>query len=187
MDPIEVLKNEHTAIERMLKVLIVASQKAETDEELDVDLFEKAIDFIRTFADKCHHAKEEGVLFPLIEERGVPKEGGPIGMMLQEHDMGRSYVRGMVESLRKYKFGDKSQANAVSRNAEGYVNLLSQHIQKENDILYPMGEHVISDSDRETLTKKFEDREENEIGKGVHEKYHHLLEELETKMNINHS
>ena len=50
-----------------------------------------------------------------------------------------------------------------------------------------MGEHVISDSDRETLTKKFEDLEENEIGKGVHEKYHHLLEELETKMNINHS
>ncbi len=184
MDPIEVLMHEHRMIERMLKVLTAVAQKADTD-EVDVDTFEKGIDFIRTFADRCHHAKEEGEFYPLIEQRGIPKEGGPIGMMLQEHDMGRNYVKGMDEALRKFKDGDKSQAGVISRNAVGYINLLSQHIQKEDNILYPMGNRVISDSDREALIERFEELEEKEIGKGVHEKYHLLVEELEAKLNLN--
>ncbi len=183
VDPIEVLMHEHRVIERMLKVLTAASNKAEAG-EVDEELFERAIDFIRTFADRCHHAKEEETFYPLIEQRGIPKEGGPIGMMLQEHDMGRDYVRGMDEALRKFKDGDKSQAGVISRNAAGYINLLSQHIQKEDNILYPMGNRVISDSDREALIERFEELEEKEIGKGVHEKYHRLVEELEAKLNL---
>jgi hemerythrin-like domain-containing protein len=72
-DPIEVLMHEHRVIERMLKVRTAVAQKTDIDEEVDADTFEKTIDFIRTFADRCHHAKEEGELFPLIERRGIPQ------------------------------------------------------------------------------------------------------------------
>jgi hemerythrin-like domain-containing protein len=180
MDPTETLMHEHRVIERMLRVLTIASQKAEND-SLDTDLFEKAIDFIRTFADKCHHSKEEGELFPLFVMKGIPNEGGPIGMMLKEHDIGRSYVKAMEQALLKYGDGDQSQSKVVSQNAQEYINLLSQHIQKEDNILYPMGNRALSDSDRETLNKKFEAIEISKVGKGVHEKYHHLVEDLENR------
>lgn len=183
MDPIETLMHEHRVIERMLKILEKASEKAEKG-EIDKDLYSKAIDFIRTFADKCHHAKEEGELFPLIEQKGIPKEGGPIGMMLHEHNIGREYVAGMDQGLKAYINGDTTQTNVISRNSLEYVNLLSNHIQKEDNILYPMGNRVLSDNDRESLANRFEEIEESEIGKGIHEKYHHLVEELEKRMKI---
>lgn len=181
MDPIEVLMAEHRCIERMLKVLTVVAEQVEV--EVDFDSFEKAIDFIQNFSDKFHHAKEEGEFFPLIESKGIPKESGPIAMMLQEHDIGRNYVKGLVDSLSKYKEGDKSQSTAISSNAQGFVNLLAEHIMKEDNILYPMGNQVISDQDRSSLIQRF-----NEIakdaGEGVPEKYHKLVNDLEKKFNI---
>lgn len=184
MDPIESLMHEHRMIERMLNVLNEASRRAETSGELDLYIFEKAVDFIKTFADRCHHMKEEGEFFPLIERKGIPNQGGPIGMMLHEHDIGRGYVRGMEEALRKYKAGDKSQTQVVIQNARGYANLLAQHIMKEDNILYPMGNRVLTEADRKKLAIRFEEIEEKEIGEGVHEEYHHMVEGLETRMGI---
>jgi len=155
MDPIEILIDEHKDIVRLLKVLSKASENVESGSTVDVDVFEKAIDFIRNFADKCHHFKEEGGLFTLLEEKGMPRNGGPIGMMLQEHDIGRNYVKGMSNALNRYKAGDKTQSKELVRNASEYINLLSNHIMKEENILYPMGNRFISEQDRKTLSKKF--------------------------------
>ena len=176
--------HEHRLVERMLNILNEASRKIAAGGDVDVDLFEKAIDFIKTFADRCHHMKEEGELFPTIEQKGIPKEGGPIGMMLHEHSIGRGYVRGMEEALRRYKAGDKSQAQVLVQNARGYANLLAQHIMKEDNILYPMANRVLNDADRKKLDSQFERIEEKEIGEGVHEKYHHRVEELESSAGI---
>ncbi len=176
--------HEHRLVERMVNILNEASRRIESGGEVDVDLFEKAVDFIKTFTDRCHHMKEEGELFPAIEQKGIPKEGGPIGMMLHEHDIGRGYVRGMEEALRKYKPGDRMQAATLVQNARGYANLLAQHIMKEDNILYPMANRVLNEADRKKLVSEFDRIEEKEIGKGVHEKYHHLVEELENRANI---
>jgi len=175
--------HEHRVIERMLKVLTVVAEQAKAV-EIDGETFEKAIDFIRNFADNFHHAKEEGELFPLIESKGIPKDSGPIGMMLQEHDVGRNYVKDMDDSLQKYKAGDKSQATTISRNALGYVTLLAEHIMKEDNILYPMGNRVISDQERIFLVRRFKEIEAKAAGEGVPEKYHNLVNELERKFNI---
>jgi len=182
MDPIEILMNEHRLIERMLKVLMVAAEQVEVV-EVDSDTFEKAIDFIRNFSDKFHHAKEEGELFPLMESKGIPKDGGPIGMMLQEHDVGRNYVKGMDDALSKYKTGDKSQASEISRNALGFANLLAEHIMKEDNILYPMSNRVISDQEKSSLARRFKEIETKDEGKGVPEKYLNIVNELEKKFN----
>jgi hemerythrin-like domain-containing protein len=176
--------HEHRMIERMLRILIGVSEKIEAGGAVDVELFEKAIDFIRTFADRFHHMKEEGELFPLIERKGIPKEGGPIAMMLHEHDIGRDYVRGMEEALRRYEAGDQNQARAITLNAMGYANLLSQHIRKEDEILYPMGNRLLTETDRKVLTDRFEEIEKKDIGEGVQEIYHQLIDDLETKTRL---
>src|SRR5512137_1052010 len=106
MKPTEQLKEEHREIELMLKILEKACKKLESGEKVSPEHLEKIVEFIRVFVDKCHHAKEEDQLFPAMEEAGIPKQGGPIGVMLLEHDMGRESVREMSEVLRKYKSGD---------------------------------------------------------------------------------
>ena len=89
------MKHKHRVIERMLAVLEAADAKVEAGEELPKRFFSRMTDFIRNFADRCHHGKEEDNLFPAMEKRGIPRQAGPIAVMLTEHDWGRAYVRGM--------------------------------------------------------------------------------------------
>lgn len=178
------LKEEHEVIERMLRILNVASDKLERGEEVSPEIFKKSIDFIRTFADRCHHGKEEECLFPMVEARGIPRQGGPTGVMLTEHDQGRGFVRSFAEAVEKYEKGDKSAKQAIIQNARGYASLLSQHIPKENDILYPLADRMLGPSEQKELLEKFEKIENERIGAGKHHEFLHLVMDLEKELNI---
>ncbi len=183
MKPTDLLVAEHDVIERMLKVLNEAADRLEKGEAVEAELFVKAADFIQNFADRCHHAKEEDILFKLMQKRGIPAEGGPIAVMLSEHDQGRALRQGLARAAEALKKGDTSAATAAIENARNFAALLSQHIAKENNILYPMANQVFSQEDQQHLHQEFE-RVEKEMGAGVHEKYHHLVEELEKQMGL---
>ena len=175
---LEVLKNEHRVIEKALKILEKAINKLKKNDEVSLKIFDDLIDFIKFFADKCHHGKEENVLFPTLEAKGIPREGGPIGVMLAEHEEGREYVKALSEFIQQYRSGDKTVVNGIITNALNYINLLSQHIQKEDNILYPMGENFLNEDDHKELMEKFEKIEEERIGPGKHEEYIKLIEKL---------
>jgi hemerythrin-like domain-containing protein len=171
----EVLKAEHRVIETVLDAL---EKLAKTVESSSLADWEKAIDFARNFADKCHHLKEEKLLFPALEERGIPREGGPIGMMLAEHEEGRGYVRAMAAALESAA-KDAQAGRAVLRNkAAAYVRLLRAHIIKEDEVLFQMADAVLSAEDQKTLLREFEEHELREMGSGVHEKYLKFAHEL---------
>jgi hemerythrin-like domain-containing protein len=182
--PTGILKEEHRVIERMLRILNVACEKLEKSEEVSPDIFKKAIDFIRIFADRCHHGKEEETLFTLVEERGVPREGGPTGVMLIEHEQGRNFVKALAGAVERYEQGDEDAKSAIIENARGYTRLLAQHIPKEDDILYPLADRVLTSKDKEKLLEKFEEVERERIGEGKHIEYIHLVEELEKELKI---
>ena len=93
MTPSGRLKDEHEGILLMLQILDKISGKMKKQEKMDLTHLEEIVDFFRTFADKCHHGKEEDLLFPEMEKAGISRERGPIGVMLAEHVQGRSYVR----------------------------------------------------------------------------------------------
>ena len=147
-------------------------------DEFPQEFFEKAFDFFPTFADKCHHAKEEAHLFPLLEARGVPRKGGPIGCMLSEHEAGRAHVGAVREALKLTAEGDGDARETVRREAMAYVALLRQHIEKENTILFPAGDQHMTAEDKEALWKKFQCAEHDVLPPGTHEKYVALAEEL---------
>jgi hemerythrin-like domain-containing protein len=184
MKPTDELKEEHKVILRMLKVLEKASQNLEEGKQLNPEVFKKAVDFIRNFADKCHHGKEEDTLFPMMEKFGIPKEGGPLGVMLHEHTLGRDFVKGMAEAAEKYEKGDKSSIKDLIENARGYANLLAPHIFKEDNILYPMADRAIPEKEQKVLEEKFEKVEKEIIGQDKHHKYLHLVEELEKIVGV---
>lgn len=178
MKPTDILKEEHELILEMLGVIEAACAKIDGGERPDTGRLGMMIDFIRNFADKCHHAKEETLLFPALEKAGIPREGGPVGVMLHEHVLGRDFVRVMDDALQKMKSGDERAARHFVENARGYVTLLTAHINKENNVLFGMAEQRLGPAEEQTLMEGFDRVEREEIGEGVHEKYHALLHDL---------
>ncbi len=173
--PTDVLKEEHREIKLMLEILEKICQKLEEGEEVDAKHLESVLEFIRTFADKCHHGKEEDLLFPEFEKVGIPKEQGPIGVMLMEHDFGREFVKGFAEGIEEYKKGSEKAKEKIIENARKYIELLREHIDKEDNILYPMGEEHLTEEKRKELLENFEKVEREVVGEGVHEKMHEVL------------
>jgi hemerythrin-like domain-containing protein len=172
----EVLKHEHRVIER---VLAVVQKLTEPSRQLSIEQWRKAIEFIRGFADQCHHLKEEKILFPALEKHGIPLEGGPIGMMLIEHEEGRGYVRAMADALARAEKDPEAAKKTLAENAKSYLRLLREHILKEDEILFNMADGALSLDEQKQLAIEFEEHEAREIGSGVHEKYLGIAQELE--------
>jgi hemerythrin-like domain-containing protein len=172
------LMEEHEVILRLLSAMEKAVATIPSG-KVSPGFFLGAADFIKGFADGCHHAKEEGALFPAMEAGGVPVQGGPIGMMLAEHEQGREYTRHMRAAAEKWQAGDTSGSKDVITNATGYVRLLRMHIQKENNILFPMADRMVLEEKQLALWDEFERIEQEETGEGIHEKYEALAEKLE--------
>ncbi|HBP63552.1 MAG TPA: hemerythrin, partial [Desulfosporosinus sp.] len=136
------------------------------------------LEFLQVFVDKCHHGKEEKVLFPAMEEAGFEQEGGPIGVMLYEHEQGRSYVKGLKIGVEGYRIGKADAIAEIVSNAQKYGQLLAAHIDKENDVLYVMAERVLSADKMAEISKSFTRIEELEIGPNKHEEFHATLHAL---------
>ncbi len=169
------LKNEHDAILHVFTILDKMLTTSMVDEERDFNFADELVHFLTIFADQCHHGKEEGFLFKELEDRGVPNEGGPIGVMLHEHVLGRQLIALMKETL------SSADLEAFKTHAVEYRDLLRQHIQKENMVLFRLADQMIGDEEQAELFERFEDHEENVIGHGVHEQLHaqiHAWEQL---------
>jgi hemerythrin-like domain-containing protein/uncharacterized protein (DUF2249 family) len=175
--PTQVLKDEHDLILQALDALEQKLAQVERGAPAEPAYFQKAVDFLRTFADRCHHGKEEDLLFKTMVDRGFPREGGPIAAMLSEHDTGRALIRGIAEGAAALG-KDPGAPGQIIQNGRGYIRLLRAHIDKENTILFPMADSVLSPEDQETLGKEFERFELEETGVGVHEASLKLLEDL---------
>ncbi|HSA94530.1 MAG TPA: hemerythrin domain-containing protein [Acidobacteriota bacterium] len=179
MKPTEELSHEHQAILTMIRVLGRVADRLDAGAAVDPDDLEQAVGFIRGFADKCHHAKEEGHLFPEMEKAGIPRDRGPIGVMLAEHVQGRAHVAAMAAAIPEIRKGDRTAARAFASAARGYGELLVQHIMKEDRILYPMADARLTPEQQDSLEACFAEVEKNIVGEGKHEEYHRLLERLE--------
>ncbi|HNV70129.1 MAG TPA: hemerythrin domain-containing protein [Candidatus Ozemobacteraceae bacterium] len=133
MKPSEQLKAEHEAILVMLAVLEKICSRLERRETIPESHLAGILEFFQVFADKCHHAKEEEFLFPAYQSVGIPREGGPIGCMLAEHQEGRQAIAGMKAGLEVLT---REGPGTFIAHARAYASLLSEHIQKENNVLF---------------------------------------------------
>ncbi|HEX7435032.1 MAG TPA: hemerythrin domain-containing protein [Anaerolineaceae bacterium] len=179
MKATDILSSEHRVIERVIDALEQSSVRLQKGEAVRPEFFIEASDFIKGFADGCHHKKEEGVLFKTMNSYGMPTDGSPIGVMLNEHEQGRVFTAGMREAALRLQAGDARAASDVVKNAQGYAALLRQHILKEDRILFPMAGKVIPEAAQDQVLVDFERVEHEETGAGVHEKYMALAEKLE--------
>ena len=167
MKSVERLKAEHELIERGLNLLEQAVARLEAGESIPDGLPLWASRFFQQFADQCHHAKEEDVFFPVLKQRGIPEQGGPIGVMLHEHGLGRNCVGRMREASQAQPLDARTFAEA----AKQYIPLLRQHIFKENNVLFRMAEQVMSDADDGDVTSHFSKVEQERGLTDLHESF----------------
>ena len=178
----ELLSSEHRVIERVLTALETAARMLSHDESIRPGFFLEATDFIKGFADGCHHKKEEGVLFKSLIENGMPQEYSPVAVMLHDHEMGRQYTRALRAAAERLISGDQAARAEVIDNARHYVALLRHHISVEDQVLFPMADRIIPREDHEAVWDGFEFVEHEETGEGAHEKYLALAEALEQEI-----
>jgi hemerythrin-like domain-containing protein len=174
MTPAEQLKEEHEGITLMLRILEKVCGKMEATGEVDIGHLERISEFFKIFVDQCHHGKEEDLLFPAI----IPMEQKLIGLLLREHSQGRSYVRSMGQELTQMKKIEGLTSVEYAANAQKYIALMTQHIQKEDNVLFPMLDGLLGKKKQMELVEGFEDLERKKIGEGIHEEFHKLLHEL---------
>ncbi|MBI3679270.1 MAG: hemerythrin domain-containing protein [Acidobacteria bacterium] len=150
--PVELLINEHRLIERVLDEL----EQRLSGDAFPAEFLEKALDFFIRFADGVHHHKEEQVLFPALAAAGVPVEGGPIGVMLDEHQFGRHCLRMIGANLPAALQGSEESEVQVRQYAAQYLELLRRHIWKEDNVLFQIAQRVLcSSGDVAALEKQF--------------------------------
>lgn len=147
--PTQVLREEHRVILRAVTLLEVAAGRLDAGRALPAGWWEALLEWLRAFADRSHHAKEEAYLFPALAQAGVPAAGGPVAVMLEEHAEGRGLIRLMAESP------VERRAAAARR----YVHLLRDHIDKENGVLFPLADAVLDPEAQRLVARAFEQAE----------------------------
>jgi hemerythrin-like domain-containing protein len=174
----DILKHEHQIILMVLDAAQQEAKRIQQNKQVEEKTIQDFLDFLRNFADRCHHAKEEDLLFVRMEQHGIPGQGGPIAVMLAEHDQGRKHIEAISRALPEAIEGNIQAVDAITDHLLDYVDLLRSHIYKEDHILYPMADRLFNTEDQVQLIRDFDRVEAEEIGTGVHEKYHQLAHEL---------
>ncbi len=183
----ETLRAEHDAILCMLDATERTAYRIESGETVSPDILDGLIEFFQVFADKCHHGKEEDLLFPLLERKGLPKSGGPIGVMLADHAQGRELIRLMTDAAGRFRAGNPAAAREWASAAGSYAAFLRSHIQKENHVLFVMAERLLTSDEQERLAAEFEKLEVEKMGAGTHARLHRRMEELSAQIyNCSH-
>jgi hemerythrin-like domain-containing protein len=178
MKPTDQLRHEHEAIKLVLAILGKLASKLSSGARVNATDMDGVLEFITVFSDRCHHGKEEDLLFPALIAAGLPSADGPIAVMLNEHEQARSHVKQMVEAWRSYQAGDKAAVRQLAEGATRYIELLTAHIQKENTVLFPIAERILSAEAEQKIFDEFERFEFEKIGAGKHEQFHQVLDRL---------
>ena len=180
--PVEVLEAEHRVIQKMVAGMSLLAERLEGGEPLDVSLLESIVAFLRTFADRCHHGKEETFLFPALIRRGVPSHGCPIGGLTMEHQKGRVMVGELADAIRGYAAGEPPAREDLVKSLRALVAFYPNHIWKEDYLLFPLAGKVLTPEDQQELMNKFETVERELLIEG-HEGFDKVATELERKVS----
>jgi hemerythrin-like domain-containing protein len=176
--PIDDLKHEHQLIKRALTALESASSRLGAGGAVAPDLLDDAREFVRGFADACHHGKEEHALFPLLASKNETLKTGPVKMLTSEHEAGRELMRQLGDATEGMRDGREGAAAGAQRALELYTRMLRRHIEKEEEILFPLAEQHIASEDEADLMRRFDEVEER-MGADAHERYETIVHRLE--------
>lgn len=181
VSPTDVLEAEHRFIAKVVNVVAMMADQLQAGEKLDPDVLLHVVAFMRTYADRSHHGKEEDLLFPALERNGVPTHGCPIEALQHEHISGRAYVKALAESVAPYADGDPAARDELLKSLRGIAQLYPGHIWKEDYLLFPLTHKVLGPQDQQALSQEFA-RVDEDLGLEGHQRFEAWAEQLLAEM-----
>jgi len=183
MNCIDLMVEEHRNIKRMLAVIRKYCYKILKNENVQYEDFFILIDFVRSYADRHHHGKEEELLFNrMMNELGSAAEKLVRHGMLVEHDFGRLYMQELETAVKKVIAGDDEARLDVIANAISYTHLLHRHIDKEDAVVFKFAQNNFSKETMEAINLDCERFEREAEESGIQQKYLDILAEFEAKV-----
>ena len=174
---IAMLNHEHLVIMKVVNALGAISNDLAHGKAVEVETLRGIVKFMREFADKCHHAKEESILFPAMARHGVPESGCPLSALRHEHILGRQFVTALAEATEAYARRDANATDMLMTAIANIGHLYPSHIWKEDNMVFPMVDRLFSPEDIEQLAEQFE-KTEAELGGEAHEELERFAEGL---------
>ena len=171
-DPTQTLEDEHKHILKVIERVKAISEQITNGKQVSGEQLNEIVEFMRNYADRCHHGKEEAILFPFLLGKGAPEEGCPIGALKQEHIIGREQVHAIADNADAYLGGDEQARQKLLNALNRIIKLYPNHIWKEDYLLFPMTHKVCSAEDLGELNEQFnaaDDQFGREVIKGYEE------------------
>lgn len=150
--PTHQLRHEHRVIEKVLRALEGLCWRLENGEAPSVDALRETLEFLRHYADRLHHAKEEQHLFPLLEQSGIEDENGALGFLRREHATERELLSELEVALDEYQAGDQHAPTRFVTAARQFSEHLLHHIRQEDSVLFRLAEAMLDEPDKDELT-----------------------------------
>lgn len=174
----KVLLGEHQSIRDALNFAEGVSVKIDRGGQASPEVLAKVMDFFRLFVDQCHHSKEEEIFFPALEQKGMSTTGGPLAVMLMEHDRARALIQEMSEAAEACKTDGAAAGKQWSRAAWDYSGLMQEHFGKEEEIIFRMADNVLNPEEQDAIVIGFEKLEAEKIGRGKHREIESMMRTL---------
>ncbi|MBU4567302.1 MAG: hemerythrin domain-containing protein [Desulfarculus sp.] len=186
MKPSDEIIAEHEAVLKVLDILGIICDESSELPQMPLAHIEYIIDFFSIFVDKCHHGKEEDILFPELYIVGTPRQKNFVGFLIKEHQKARVLVQEMLETIKVMKGADgllttpasEAAADKLIAVSRSYINLMRFHINNENQNLLPLIEKLFSRAKQDEFLTLFEQLESERIGNGLHQNFHNMINKL---------
>jgi hemerythrin-like domain-containing protein len=179
--PIPRLEREHRAIQKVVAAMVELADQVDTGREIKREAMGDIVEFMRGFASGIHEQKEESLLFPLLEKRGISVRSCPVRMLVHEHQLGRSLIEGLVSNFDAYQAGDHEAGNRLVESLRRLADLYPLHIWREDMLLFPRATRVLSKEDNSQLMEDFQATEEDGGGNAL-ARYEALADQIEERM-----
>lgn len=167
---------EHRLIERMISVIERMLARIESTRKVDPLFIDSATDFVRMYADRTHHGKEEDILFRDLAKRNLSTEGKNLmNELIQEHMFGRQTTKALVEANARYRGGEKSAVGEIVEKLRALVQFYPMHIEKEDTVFFPASRAYFTEDEEQAMLAEFSEFDQ----KIIHEKYRSVVDEME--------
>lgn len=175
------LRDEHEGVGRMLDVMDAMARRLLAGEAVSETHLDEVVEFLRVFIDRCHHGKEERVLFPTLEREGVTSVAAALSELRAEHVEGRAATTRIAEASERLYHGGGITTVPLADALREYTGLLRRHIPREEDDCFDVADAELSAMVQDTLPQQYDRIEHDVIGEGRHERFHLALERLEAE------
>lgn len=173
---VEPLMLEHRLIERMIRIMNKGLARIKQEKKVDLVFVDTVVDFIRTYADRCHHGKEEDILFRDLSKKPLSLEHKKMmGTLIKEHVLGRNNVKKLITARDDYARGNGGALDDIISNMEILAKFYPKHIEKEDKHFFIPCMDYFMEEERNNMLQEFWGFDKRLI----HEKYKSIVERYE--------